>query len=436
MSTIPLLVPGVPSTTPGGRAGRPDTAYHLRNVQVAPRTTGVRWPLRTVATPLGVVALGITDLLAAALALAIAGRVAVWWPGALLTPSAMPTAGSATLFLVVGTALAVVARVHLLYGAAGQRSAIEETYIIAKTVAVTTGIGAASTLFYRDSQLSALVLAGFWAVASISIATVHGISRGIVTRLYGRDPRPAVRLSLVEPGTRPLILPADRAFVIGSRLGVLSVGESQHRDWPYECWSQIKRDLDVLLAAALLLISAPLMLTLAAAIRATSPGPAFFRQDRIGRYGNPFGIFKFRTMRSDAEAVLAADPTLYAAYVANDYKLAQDRDPRVTPLGRWLRRTSLDELPQLLNVLRGEMSLVGPRPIVAAEIAHYGDRAHIFQAAMPGLTGAWQVAGRSDVRYPERCDVELEYVRNWSLPRDIRILLATVRQVVAGRGAV
>jgi lipopolysaccharide/colanic/teichoic acid biosynthesis glycosyltransferase len=197
----------------------------------------------------------------------------------------------------------------------------------------------------------------------------------------------------------------------------------------------IKRFVDIVLASALMLVLAPLILWVVVAIRWTSPGPVLFRQVRVGKDAYPFKMFKFRTMRVDAEEVLANDPVLHAAYVANDYKLPLALDPRITPLGRFLRRTSLDELPQLLNVLRGDMSLVGPRPIVPCELVHYGNRAKKFLSALPGVTGAWQVEGRSDLHYPERCEVELQYVRSWSLSLDCMILIRTVGAVVSGRGA-
>ena len=435
-----MLASGLPRPTPGRGAVNSQSSgtANVRLVEDAAAVThpsNTAWLLRRPAAPrLGVIALSVVDVVGAGLALVL-GHAAVLAAesSALLLPYGMPPVDSATLFLVVGTALAVVARVYQLYGGAGQHSAIEETYAITKVIAIATAIGVASTFLYRDSHLSVPLLIAFWMLSSSAIAAIHALYGKVVSRLYGRDSRPVLKLSLVEPSTP--FQPADRAIVIGRHLAVLSVAEPADGDWPYACWFQMKRDLDLVLAGALLLITAPLMLTIAVAVRCTSPGPALFRQLRIGRNARPFGILKFRTMRGDAEAVLAADPALYAEYVANDYKLSPDRDPRITPLGRWLRRTSLDELPQLFNVLRGEMSLVGPRPIVADEIAHYGDRADVFHAALPGLTGAWQVAGRSDLRYPERCDVELEYVRNWSLARDVVILFATVRQVINGRGA-
>jgi len=140
-------------------------------------------------------------------------------------------------------------------------------------------------------------------------------------------------------------------------------------------------------------------------------------------------------MHTDAEALLRADAGLYAEYVGNNYKLAEDRDPRLTRVGRFLRKTSLDELPQLINVFIGEMSLVGPRPIVPEELSQYGPGAPAFLSLKPGITGAWQVNGRSDVGYPDRVDIELEYVRKWSLGRDLWILLRTFPAVLNRRGA-
>jgi lipopolysaccharide/colanic/teichoic acid biosynthesis glycosyltransferase len=196
-----------------------------------------------------------------------------------------------------------------------------------------------------------------------------------------------------------------------------------------------KRIMDVPLAAFLLLAALPLLVAVACAIRLTSKGPVLFRQTRLGRNGRRFRCLKFRSMRCDAEAVLQRNPHIFDAYIANGYKLPEDADPRITRLGRFLRKTSLDELPQLVNVLRGEMSLVGPRPIVPAEIAEYGVRANDFVAALPGLTGKWQVSGRSSVQYPARAQLELDYVYGWSPREDLRILVQTVPAVLRRVGA-
>jgi lipopolysaccharide/colanic/teichoic acid biosynthesis glycosyltransferase len=197
----------------------------------------------------------------------------------------------------------------------------------------------------------------------------------------------------------------------------------------------MKRIFDVPTAILLLVLLAPLMLVIAIIVWASSPGPAVFRQRRLGRAGREFDCFKFRSMRSDAEAVLRDCPLTFAQYVENDYKLPEDCDPRITTVGRFLRKSSLDELPQLLNVIRGDMSLVGPRPIVPAELAHYGRRATDFLAALPGITGQWQVGGRSKVGYPLRAEIELDYVYRWTPLSDVRILCRTVPAVLTRDGA-
>jgi lipopolysaccharide/colanic/teichoic acid biosynthesis glycosyltransferase len=202
-----------------------------------------------------------------------------------------------------------------------------------------------------------------------------------------------------------------------------------------EVRSGAKRALDVTAALAALLVASPLMLAIALAIRLADGGPVLFRQRRLGRRGVPFTLYKFRSMRPDAERVLKSDPVLWERYLANDFKLPEADDPRITPLGRWLRSTSLDELPQLVNVLRGEMALVGPRPICPDEIEHYGAYAELFLSVRPGLTGSWQVAGRSQVRYPERAFIDLDYIGSQSVAEDVDILLKTIPAVIRRRGA-
>jgi UDP-galactose-lipid carrier transferase len=140
-------------------------------------------------------------------------------------------------------------------------------------------------------------------------------------------------------------------------------------------------------------------------------------------------------MDVDAEERLLSDPVLFRQYVEHDYKLPTSIDTRITRIGHFLRRTSLDELPQLWNVIKGDMSLVGPRPIVPDEIHHYNGEGPLLLSLKPGMTGAWQVMGRSAVPYPERVTVELEYVEGWSLGRDLAILVRTIPAVLGGRGA-
>ena len=200
--------------------------------------------------------------------------------------------------------------------------------------------------------------------------------------------------------------------------------------------SGIKRVLDVVMAALLLLFLSALMLAIAWLIRRDGQ-PALYRHKRIGAGAQAFYCMKFRSMVADSDGVLATllmnDPAAAAEWAATQ-KLR--RDPRITPIGRFLRKTSLDELPQLFNVLRGEMSLVGPRPIVAAETRFYGENIADYYAARPGITGLWQVSGRSDTTYERRVALDVSYVRNWSLRSDIIILIKTLPVVLLRRGAV
>jgi exopolysaccharide production protein ExoY len=192
----------------------------------------------------------------------------------------------------------------------------------------------------------------------------------------------------------------------------------------------VKRVMDVVGAAAGIVITSPLMLLIAAGIKLESRGPVLFRHWRVGRDGAGFHCLKFRTMRADAEAVLLADPELLRLYRENHYKLPEHLDPRVTRFGRLLRRTSLDELPQLFNVLMGEMSLVGPRPVVEDELEHYHGSERLLLSVRPGMTGAWAVNGRHHVGYPARAELELRYVRGWGIARDVGILASTFGAVL------
>ena len=194
-----------------------------------------------------------------------------------------------------------------------------------------------------------------------------------------------------------------------------------------------KRVVDVVGSSLGLLVAAPLIAALAVLVRLESAGSPIFRHERIGYKGKRFQCLKLRTMRADAEEYLRADPELYEEYRRNHFKIAEDRDPRVTPLGRFLRKTSLDELPQLWNVLRGEMSLVGPRPVVEEELGVYGPSSELLLSVRPGLTGSWAVNGRHDVGYPHRCAIELEYIRRWTLVADARIVARTVVVLLRAR---
>jgi undecaprenyl-phosphate galactose phosphotransferase len=199
-----------------------------------------------------------------------------------------------------------------------------------------------------------------------------------------------------------------------------------------------KRAFDVTVSALLLLLFSPLLMVLALIVRRTDGGPSTYAPWRIGRNGVAFRCIKFRTMAVDADARLAQfeheQPALFAEY-QRTFKIRND--PRVTPIGRWLRRTSLDELPQLWNVLKGDMSLVGPRPVLQRELdEHYGPAAQLYTRTRPGMTGLWQVSGRSNTSYAERVVMDEWYILNWSFWYDIVILIQTAWIVVIGKGAV
>lgn len=215
------------------------------------------------------------------------------------------------------------------------------------------------------------------------------------------------------------VLPAERSSSSGKSLDLV-----------------LKRAIDISLALLLLFLLAPLLCLLAALIRNSDGGPALFRQMRVGKGGRPFRCLKFRSMVLDAERALHE-------HLANDPQAAQEwresqklsRDPRITGLGGFLRKSSLDELPQLINILAGDMSFVGPRPIVADEVRRYGEAfVHCF-SVQPGLTGLWQVSGRSDCSYVGRVMLDSRYASEWSLWLDAEIMVRTIPAVLAQRGS-
>lgn len=199
--------------------------------------------------------------------------------------------------------------------------------------------------------------------------------------------------------------------------------------------STAKRILDVVVASVALLVVLPVLLVIALAIFITSPGRVSFRQTRVGLNGDGFQIFKFRTMVRDAERRLVTDAKLREIYLANDHKVPVHLDTRVTRLGKFLRKTSLDELPQLVNVIKGQMSLVGPRPVVPGELFRYGRYTSLYESVRPGVTGLWQASGRSTVKYEERIKLDADYVQNWSFSRDLKIILKTIPAVLRSHGA-
>lgn len=193
---------------------------------------------------------------------------------------------------------------------------------------------------------------------------------------------------------------------------------------------------EAVLSSIVIVVSSPFLLILGVLVKLTSSGPVFYYAKRIGIGGKPFRVMKFRTMYVNADKrlqdLLSANPELKSEW---ERKFKLENDPRITPFGRFLRKSSLDELPQLINVLRGEMSLIGPRPIVRKEMHYYAENIEILSRVKPGVTGLWQVSGRSNLDYETRVRLDVNYVVNWSIWLDYYILLRTVIEVLSGRGA-
>jgi lipopolysaccharide/colanic/teichoic acid biosynthesis glycosyltransferase len=195
---------------------------------------------------------------------------------------------------------------------------------------------------------------------------------------------------------------------------------------------RLKRTMDLVGSMTLLLLTWPLFLIIALAIQLDSPGPVYFRRRVAGQHGKPFDVLKFRSMVANAHELLLRDPELLERYRET---LKIENDPRITRVGRFLRRTSLDELPQLINVLRGDMSLVGPRMLGDIELARYAEAAEKVLTVKPGMAGLWAVTGRHTVSFDRRVELDLDYVENWSVWRDIKILLKCGIAVLSMVGA-
>lgn len=251
-------------------------------------------------------------------------------------------------------------------------------------------------------------------VADLMCRAGGGIQHWVI--LPPLDKFPCMWLHVAEAARRP-------AFSVTNRLSLPSS-------------YALKRGFDLAVTLSLGMLLFPLLILLAMLTRLTSRGPVFYGQQRIGRHGQRFRAWKFRTMVPNADEVLhdylTQHPELAAEWEAT-HKLKQD--PRVTVVGRWLRMLSLDELPQIWNVIVGDMSLVGPRPIVAAEVEKYADRYRQYAQVLPGVTGMWQVSGRNNTTYEERVELDVYYVENWSLCLDVYILACTVKVVLLGEGA-
>lgn len=223
------------------------------------------------------------------------------------------------------------------------------------------------------------------------------------------------------------------ALPIVRRGASFSTGNSS-RSYSYKAFG--KRCLDLCIAAFAIVLLLPMLIVIAFAVKATSRGPVFYKQHRIGRGGVPFTMFKFRTMRLNADKALA-DYLSDNPKAAEEWKLFQKlrSDPRVTPIGRFLRRSSLDEVPQLFNVFRGEMSVIGPRPCMPQQQQLYGDGWEAYCSVLPGLTGLWQISGRNNLTYEERVKLDVMYVSMLSPGFDLLILLKTIKVVINGTGS-
>lgn len=268
------------------------------------------------------------------------------------------------------------------------------------------------------------------------VIKTYDINQVIIT-LPWQYHRKTVRLVLEaeEAGVRARVVPDLFQLSLGgvdvetiNGIPLISIKQTALTGWNLA----IKRALDLSLSIIIMLLTAPLWALIAIAIKLDSPGPVFFTQERAGKYGKPFKVYKFRSMYVGAEA---EQQKLAAQNEASGPLFKIRDDPRRTRVGRFIRRTSLDELPQFINVIRGEMSIVGPRPALFSEVAQYQDWQRKRLEIQPGITGLWQVSGRSDLTFDEMVMLDIYYGENWSLGADIRIMLRTIPQVLFGDGA-
>lgn len=335
-------------------------------------------------------------------------------------------------------------------------------------------VGRPEDLPLAAAALASEPLMGYTPVAAVGPDAAPGQASGHPVKLGSRTLAPTpltpgVRAFLSRPGpyqvvivlgenqgpwlrdlTQELMLTRDDVIIIPALSGLPMLGMEVSHFFSHEVLllrarnnlhrrapQLVKRAVDIVLSSLLIVLLAPLLAVVAWMIKRQDSGPVFFVQPRVGLSGREFPFIKFRSMVLNADAALEewkdSHRDLWEAYRANNFKLADD--PRVTPVGRWIRRTSIDELPQLFNVLRGHMSLVGPRPLLARELPDYGPAISTYGQTRPGITGLWQISGRSGSTFQHRIAMDLWYVRNWSLWYDIVILLRTVRVVAKQDGA-
>lgn len=223
----------------------------------------------------------------------------------------------------------------------------------------------------------------------------------------------------------------DKA-IDGQQLVVKRIDECVEKS-KAKTYDVVKRIIDIIIGSIGLIICLPIFIIIGIIIKLDSKGPVFFKHKRIGKHGNKLEIYKFRTMIDNAEEAMKYFTEEQKKEFKENFKL--ENDPRVTRVGKILRKTSLDELPQIINILKGEMSIIGPRPIVETELEKYGKDKEKFLSVAPGLTGNWAANGRSDVSYEERMALELDYIENRSLMLDLKIFFKTIGSVLKGRGA-
>ncbi len=324
--------------------------------------------------------------------------------------------------IVVGTGDAVVQLVHLLKRTP-YRGLDPVGVCLPPLSVIPSDLDGVPVLGGPDDILAAVDSTGAHVVAVVSHPDFWGHPlRQLAWALEERDVELIVSPGIVE--------------VAGPRLSIRPMAGLSllHLERPAAGGGQmlLKSAFDRLLGTAILIALSPLLLTIAVAVRITSPGPALFRQTRVGVGGREFQIYKFRSMVPDAEHRLI---DLVNHDEGNGVMFKIRGDPRVTPVGRRLRKYSLDELPQLINVAKGEMSLVGPRPPLPSEVADYSDDATRRLRVRPGMTGLWQVSGRSDLTWEQSLQLDLRYVDNWTMTLDLSILWRTVSAVVRGSGA-
>lgn len=225
----------------------------------------------------------------------------------------------------------------------------------------------------------------------------------------------------------------DRKTIITQEVMLENVKKIEGTFDHKKIYIKIKRIIDIVISFIGMIVLLPIFLIIAAVIKLDSKGPVFFVHKRIGKDGKEIGIYKFRTMVQNAEDLIEKFTPEQQAEFKENYKL--QHDPRVTKVGKFLRKTSLDELPQILNILKGDLSIIGPRPVIAKELEKYGKNKEKFVSVKPGLTGFWAANGRSDTTYAERVQMELYYIDNMSLKMDIKIFFKTIIAVIKKEGA-